>query len=148
MSAPIGAKDSTSPESDDRIAMFGRYVQLEFLGQGGMARVYKAYGPSLGRTVALTFVKADDPQLTHRLLLEARSQARVEQEHVCKIYEAGEVDGKPYIAMQYISGKTLKESNEHLSLKQKVQLMKQVAEGVHAAHKAGLIHRDLNQRTF
>ncbi len=104
MSAPIGGKDSISPESADRIVLFGRYVQLEFLGQGGMARVYKAFDPSLGRTVALKFVNVEDPQLAHRLLMEARSQARVEQEHVCKIYEAGEVEGKPYIAMQYIAG--------------------------------------------
>ena len=68
-----------------------------------MARVYKAYDPSLGRTVALKFVKAEDPQLTVRLLREARSQARIDQEHVCKIYETGQADGKPYIAMQYIS---------------------------------------------
>jgi eukaryotic-like serine/threonine-protein kinase len=141
--ASPSAKKNAFTTDVDRIAVFGRYVQLEFLGQGGMARVYKAYDPSLGRHVALKFVKVDDPQLAHRLLLEARSQARIEHEHVCKIYEAGEVDGKPYIAMQYISGQTLKQLKDEFSLKQKVQLIRQVAEGVHAAHKAGLIHRDL-----
>jgi len=142
MVAPI-AKDSFSPESARRIASFGKYVQLEFLGQGGMARVYKAYDPSLARNVALKFVKAEDPQLTLRLLHEARSQARIDQEHVCKIYETGEAEGKPYIAMQYISGQTLKQLKDDLSLRQKVNAIRQVADGVHSAHQAGLIHRDL-----
>lgn len=142
IASPI-TKDSFSPESAKHIDAFGKYVQLEFLGQGGMARVYKAYDPSLGRTVALKFVKAEDPQLTVRLLREARSQARIDQEHVCKIYETGEADGKPYIAMQYISGQTLKQLKKNLPLQQKVDLIRQVADGVHSAHKVGLIHRDL-----
>ncbi len=141
--AQVGGKESSVTGTAGKIAVFGRYVQLEFLGQGGMARVYKAYDPSLARSVALKFVKVEDPQLAHRLLLEARSQARIEHGHVCKVYETGEVEGKPYIAMQYISGKTLKQLDESLSLRQKVELIRQVADGVHAAHKAGLIHRDL-----
>ena len=140
--ASLETKIPSLSKSLEQIAIFGRYIQLQFLGQGGMARVFKAFDPSLSRTVALKVVKVDDPRLAHRLLVEARSQARVEHEHVCKIYEAGEVDGKPYIAMQYIDGETLKES-KLLSLRQKVQLIRQVAEGVHAAHKVGLIHRDL-----
>jgi eukaryotic-like serine/threonine-protein kinase len=129
-------------QSTEQISVFGRYIQLEFLGQGGMARVFKAIDPTLNRTVALKIVKVDDPRIAHRLLLEARSQARIEHENVCKIYEAGEVEGKPYIAMQHIAGETLKQIKS-LNLKQKVELIRQVAEGVHAAHRAGLIHRDL-----
>jgi eukaryotic-like serine/threonine-protein kinase len=143
MASPTENKSAQFQTTTDRIAVFGRYVQLEFLGQGGMARVYKAYDPSLGRHVALKFVKVDDPKLAQRLLLEARSQARIEHEHVCKIYEAGEAGGKTYIAMQFISGQTLKQLKDSLSLKQKVELIRQVTDGVHAAHKAGLIHRDL-----
>lgn len=129
--------------SIDRIAVFGRFTQLEFIGQGGMARVFKAFDPALGRTVALKFVRVDDPQMVDRLLIEARAQARVEHEHVCKIYDTGEIEGRPYICMQYIHGKMLKDLQNELSLKDKVRLIRQVAEGVHAAHKAGLIHRDL-----
>lgn len=143
MASPNENKSAQFQTGTDRIAVFGRYVQLEFLGQGGMARVYKAYDPSLGRHVALKFVKVDDPKLAQRLLLEARSQARIEHEHVCKIYEAGEADGKTYIAMQFISGQTLKQLKDTFSLKQKVELIRQVADGVQAAHRAGLIHRDL-----
>jgi serine/threonine-protein kinase len=142
ISALIGNKPISLPDSTEQISVFGRYIQLQFLAQGGMARVFKAFDPSLSRSVALKVVKVDDPRLTHQLLVEARAQARIEHEHICKIYEVGDVNGKPYIAMQYIAGKTLKES-QSLPLKQKVQLIRQVAEGVHAAHKTGLIHRDL-----
>lgn len=122
---------------------FGRFQRLLFLGQGGMARVYKAYDPTLGRFVALKFIRGDDPELAARLLLEARSQARIEHSNVCKIYEVGEVDGRRYIAMQYINGKTLKDAVSDLTLDQKIKLMTQVSEAVHSAHRAGLIHRDI-----
>lgn len=122
---------------------FGRYERLEFLGQGGMARVYKAFDPVLGRTVALKFIKGDDPLLAERLLMEARAQARLEHEHLCRVYEVGEIDGIPYIAMQYINGRTLAVMKDELTLPQKIKIMIDVAWAVHAAHRSGLIHRDL-----
>jgi eukaryotic-like serine/threonine-protein kinase len=129
--------------NDNLIPSLGRYEKLELLGVGGMARVYKAFDPTLGRTVALKFIRGDHPQFAERLLMEARSQARIEHDHVCKVYETGTVNGKTFIAMQFIKGKTLSNFIRTLSLEQKVKLMKEVAEGVHAAHRAGLIHRDL-----
>jgi serine/threonine-protein kinase len=81
-------------------AEFGHYTGLQFIGQGGMARVYRAYDSRLGRPVALKFIRGYDFELAERLLLEARSQARIDHPHICKVYEAGEIDGKPYIAMQ------------------------------------------------
>ncbi|HSE41083.1 MAG TPA: protein kinase [Acidobacteriota bacterium] len=129
--------------NDDFIPAVGRFERLELLGVGGMARVYKAFDPTLGRTVALKFIRGDHPEFAERLLMEARSQARIEHEHVCKVYETGTVYGKPFIAMQFIKGETLSNFTRKLSLEQKVKLMKEVADGVHAAHRAGLIHRDL-----
>jgi serine/threonine-protein kinase len=122
---------------------FGRYRDLRFLGAGGMANVYRAEDPVLGRTVALKLIRGGDPGLAERLLAEARAQARVEHEHVCRIYDAGEVDGRPYIAMQFVQGGTLQALAGTLLLEQKVRVVKQVAEAVHAAHRLGLIHRDL-----
>lgn len=122
---------------------FGRYRGLEFLGSGGMAAVYKAHDPTLGRSVALKLLRGDDPQLAERLLLEARAQARIEHEHVCRIYEAGVEEGRPYIAMQYVAGQTLKELHPELTLEQKLRIVQQVAEAVHAAHRVGIVHRDL-----
>ncbi len=122
---------------------FGYYQNLEFLGQGGMAQVYKAHDFRLKRTVALKLLRSIDPELGERLLSEARAQAHVEDPNVCKVYEAGEINGTKYIAMQYIAGKTLNRLIEELSPEEKVKLLKQVAETVHEAHRVGLIHRDL-----
>ncbi len=128
---------SRSPES------FSRYRQLEFIGQGGMAKVYKAYDPLLGRYVALKFLREDNPLFSQRLLVEARAQARIEHDHVCKIYEVGRAEGRVFISMQFIKGRSLRDLVKELSLRDKVRLMKTVAEAVHAAHQAGLVHRDL-----
>jgi serine/threonine-protein kinase len=122
---------------------FGRYRNLHHVGSGGMASVFKADDPVLGRAVALKLIRGDDPTLAGRLLLEARAQARIEHEHVCRIYEAGVENGRPFIAMPFIEGRTLRQLENVLTLEQKLQVMKQVAEGVHAAHRAGLVHRDL-----
>lgn len=133
--------DSVAPEPLP--APFGQYTDFHFIGQGGMARVYRAYDKTLGRLVALKFIRGYGVELAERLLFEARSQARIDHPNICKVYEAGEHEGKPYIAMQYIEGKLLNECAADLTLEQKVHLMKQVAEAMHAAHRAGLIHRDL-----
>ncbi|WP_224240590.1 serine/threonine-protein kinase [Hyalangium gracile] len=120
-----------------------RYAGVRFLGQGGMGQVFLAYDLRLRRNVALKFVKGDDAELVRRLLSEARAQARVEHERVCKVHEVGEVQGKPYIAMQFIDGQPLGQLSEELTVEQKVLALRDAAEGVHAAHRAGLIHRDL-----
>ncbi len=108
-----------------------------------MAFVYKAHDPVLGRTVALKLLRGEDPDLAERLLREARAQARIDHEHVCRIYEAGREDSRPYIAMQYVDGSNLKDLASSLTLEQKLKLMREVAEAVHAAHREGVVHRDL-----
>src|SRR5262247_4730297 len=102
---------------------FGRYRDLRFLGAGGMANVYRAEDPVLGRTVALKLIRGGDPGMAERLLAEARAQARVEHEHVCRIYDAGEVEGRPYIAMQYVEGATLLSLAGTLGLEQKLRVV-------------------------
>src|SRR5262249_51280705 len=69
--------------------------------------------------------------------------ARIEHENICKVYEVGEADGHPYIAMQFISGASLKDLRNDLTLEQKVKVIKQAAEALHAAHRTGVIHRDI-----
>ena len=125
------------------ISNFGRYQDLMFVGEGGMALVYRAFDPSLGRQVALKLLRTDDPALTIRLQQEARVQARIKHQHICKVYEVANIQGKHYIAMQYVEGRTLKQAAAEMSLHEKAQIMKQIAEAVHAAHRAGMIHRDL-----
>ncbi|HET9452144.1 MAG TPA: protein kinase, partial [Aggregicoccus sp.] len=120
-----------------------RYQGVRLLGQGGMGRVFLAYDPRLRRNVALKFLHAGAPVRTTRFFAEARAQARVQHDRVCKVFEVGEVQGKPFIAMQYVDGKSLRALAPELTLEQKVTLLRDAAEGVHAAHRAGLIHRDL-----
>jgi len=120
-----------------------RYQPVRFLGQGGMGQVFLAYEPLLRRNVALKFVRGEDPELARRFLFEARAQARVRHERVCEVYEVGEVRGRGYIAMRYVEGQSLSELSASLTLEQKVLVLRRAVEGVHAAHRVGLIHRDL-----
>ena len=108
-----------------------------------MGEVYLASDPQLGRRVALKFLHCNDPELVERFLREARAQARVEHPSVCQVYEVGEVEGRPYIAMQYIEGRSLDELRGELSLEQKVRLVRDVARGGPRRAQTGLIHRDL-----
>jgi len=120
-----------------------RYRVAYLLGTGGMGTVYKAFDPTLGRWVALKFLHRNDAAQTGRFLREARAQARIAHPNVCQVHEVGEVEGRPYIAMQYIEGSSLGELTEELPLAAKVRLVRDVARAVHAAHRTGLIHRDL-----
>jgi serine/threonine-protein kinase len=125
------------------VAAWERYVNVRFLGRGGMGKVFLAVDPKLRREVAIKFVHGDNPEHVHRLIAEARSQARVNHERVCKVHEVGEVEGKVYIAMQYIAGKPLGSLAGELTLEQKVMLVRGAAVGIHEAHRAGIIHRDI-----
>src|SRR5262249_44947935 len=79
-----------------------RFEPGEFIGEGGMGRVYKARDPRLNRYVALKFLRGGDPQQVRRFIREAQTQARIDHAHICKVHEVGEVEGMPYIAMAYI----------------------------------------------
>jgi serine/threonine-protein kinase len=141
---PNSARDGGAPDQASfPVPGWERYQGVRFLGQGGMGQVFLAYDPRLRRNVALKFVRGDDTELVRRLLSEARAQARVEHERVCQVYEVGEVQGRPFIAMQYIQGVLMGQLAGELTVEQKVLLLRDAAEGVHAAHRAGLIHRDL-----
>ncbi len=118
-----------------------RYRIETLLGQGGMGQVYLAYDPELKRRAALKLMQREDMAATRRLVAEARAQARVRHENVCQVYEVGEARGKTYIAMQHIEGAPLHLAE--LSLEEKALALKQAAEGVQAAHRVGLIHRDI-----
>lgn len=120
-----------------------RYEIGECLGTGGMAHVYRAFDHQLGRPVALKILLADDAATPRRLLREARAQARIRHDHVLDVYETGEIDRRPYIAVRYVSGGTLADLDPSVPLEQKVRLAAQVAEGLHAAHREGLLHGDV-----
>jgi tetratricopeptide (TPR) repeat protein/predicted Ser/Thr protein kinase len=131
------------PQPRDFPTDLPRYRYLGFLGEGGMGQVFQAHDERLQRTVALKFVRTADPDLARRLLREAAAQALIDHPHICKVFDVGEVHGRPYVAMQYIAGETLARCAPDLNLAQKVRLVQQAAEAMHAAHRHGLVHRDL-----
>ncbi|HYG61063.1 MAG TPA: protein kinase [Thermoanaerobaculia bacterium] len=125
------------------LSSWERYRVERFLGAGGMGTVYRAFDPFLDRWVALKFLHWNETSQVGRFINEARSQARVDHPNVCRVYEVGEVEERPYIAMQYIEGRSLSDVRDELPAEAKVRLVRDVARAVHAAHRNGLIHRDL-----
>lgn len=131
--------------SEDGILPDGgpRYDLEECVGEGGMARVHKAFDRQLQRRVALKLLDRIEPDARRRFLREAQAQARVRHDNVLEVYETGDLDGRPFIAMRWVDGPTLLAIRGETSLEQKVRLIAQVAEGLHEAHREGLIHRDV-----
>ena len=122
---------------------FGRFEVIDLLGKGGMGRVWRARDPQLDREVAVKEILGDHPELVARFQQEARTQARVHHPHVCTVYEVGEADGRPFIAMELLEGQTLDRVAPDMSVEATAELMRQVADAVHAAHREGLVHRDI-----
>ena len=125
-----------------------RYKIVERLGEGGMGVVYKAEDTTLGRPVALKFLAAHllhDEEAKQRFLREAKSAAAITHPNICHVYEVGEDGGKTFLAMTYLKGETLEEriAKGPLPLKDALDLGRQVAEGLAAAHAEGIVHRDI-----
>lgn len=120
-----------------------RYEIIRELGMGGMGTVFLARDLTLNRQAALKFLRKQGPQGVQRLVKEARAQARITHEGVCKIFEVGEVAGLSYIAMEYIQGQTLTKAHKTMTLEEKVETVRRVAEALHEAHRLGIIHRDI-----
>lgn len=125
------------------LAAWPRYAIDSCLGQGGMAVVYKARDRKLGRTVALKLMRSVHPHMADRFLREARAQARLHHPAVCQIFEAGEYEGTPYIAMEYLPGEQLHLVRSPMSLEEKVSVVREVALALQAAHSLGILHRDI-----
>ncbi|MGD2115745.1 MAG: serine/threonine-protein kinase [Acidobacteriota bacterium] len=113
------------------------------LGEGAMGRVLRAYDEELRRDVAVKILRHDDPAAVERFLREARAQARVDHPNVARVYDVGYRDGRPCIVMQLVAGEPLDAALRERTLEEKVRVVRSVAEAIHAAHEAGLVHRDL-----
>jgi tetratricopeptide (TPR) repeat protein len=143
------------PESPltDPHSLVGRrvshYEVLELLGAGGMGVLYKAADTRLGRPVALKFLPPQlslDSAFKERFEREARAVAALDHPNVCTIHEIGETeDGQLFIAMAYYQGETVKQkiARGPLEVEEALELAKQAASGLVAAHRTGLVHRDI-----
>jgi len=130
-------------------SQIGRYDILELVGRGGMGVLYRARDPILERDVALKMMHVDfheDANARERFQREAKAVARLQHRNVVTIHELGEVDGTPYIVMEFLGGRDLEKvlkAHEPMTVSQKLDIAIQLCDGLAYAHDQGIVHRDI-----
>nr|AUN35758.1 ATP-dependent DNA helicase UvrD/PcrA-like protein [uncultured bacterium] len=130
------------------VKTIAHYRIVALVGAGGMGAVYKAYDNKLQRVVALKLLPSEyvsQEDRRRRFFQEARAASALNHPHILTIYEVGEDDGRPYIAMEYVEGDTLRKKigSNGLQLRETLDIAIQIASGLARAHELGIIHRDL-----
>jgi serine/threonine-protein kinase len=131
------------------VQLVGRYRIKERIGEGAIADVYSAHDPSIGRDLAIKVLKSElrqNQEITARFLREARAAGALSHPAIVTIYDVGEVDGYPYIAMELLDGQPLDEVLQQygkLELNHALRIGHQLANALDYAHCLGVIHRDI-----
>jgi formylglycine-generating enzyme required for sulfatase activity/tRNA A-37 threonylcarbamoyl transferase component Bud32/DNA-directed RNA polymerase subunit RPC12/RpoP len=137
------------PEGPGELGRLGPYRIVKVLGAGGMGLVLQAEDPLLKRAIALKVMRpelAKTKDAHQRFLREARAVAAIEHPHIVHVYQVGEDRGVPFLAMPLLKGESLEarlQREVKSSVSEAIRLGRQMAEGLAAAHKMGLIHRDI-----
>ncbi|HEU4931524.1 MAG TPA: protein kinase [Pyrinomonadaceae bacterium] len=152
MESPAVAQAADDLAAEEKLTPGQRvkhYQIVNLIGEGGMGEVYLATDTILGRRVALKVLPAfvsKDPERLRRFTQEARAASRLTHPNVCVVHEVGETDdGRPFIAMEYIEGMTLRQRirSQAMKLGDVLDIAIQIADALTAAHEAGIVHRDI-----
>ncbi len=143
--------EPVSPEPAAGLRPVGRYMLTGSLGRGAMGAVYRAMDPLIERTVAIKVLSVELPaseqaDFRDRFFREAKAAGRLNHPNIVTIYDVGESEGTPYIAMEYLPGRTLRETLDSgvvLPIRRAVEIAMLVARGLDYAHEQGIIHRDI-----
>ncbi|MCU7924090.1 MAG: protein kinase [Candidatus Thiodiazotropha sp. (ex Dulcina madagascariensis)] len=127
----------------------GRFSLIEEIGEGAMSIVYKAFDPEINRTLAIKLLRGEcaaDPEYRYRFLQEAKAAGKLTHPNIVTIFDVGEADQGPYIAMEFLEGRTLEEmmdSDTQISTREAVVYGIQLAEALDYSHARGIVHRDV-----
>jgi serine/threonine-protein kinase len=126
----------------------GRYKIVDRIGGGGMGSLYLAHDPAIDRMVAIKALKEgfDTEELRERFARESRAAGRLRHPNIVTIFDVGEHDGQPFIAMEYVPGETLAQlirRRPAMPQSRKVRLIEEICDGLAYAHRSGIIHRDV-----
>ncbi|MGH8908752.1 MAG: Stk1 family PASTA domain-containing Ser/Thr kinase [Egibacteraceae bacterium] len=141
--------DKTTARSEQsRPVLAGRYVLQGLLGQGGMADVELAFDQILDRPVAAKMLHsryASDPSFLQRFRREAQAAASLNHPNVVAVYDTGDSDGRPFIVMEYVRGRSLRDvlRSEEILPERAAEIVGEAALALHYAHERGLVHRDV-----
>jgi len=145
---PFGTLPGGGPRGE-QMQQAGRYRIIERIGRGGMATVFRAHDPQIGRDVALKFLHAslcEGDDYRARFLQEARAAGGLSHPNIVTVHDVGEIEGRPYMAMEMLSGITLAEELEHaktIPVRDAVVMAIQLARALDYAHGKGIVHRDI-----
>jgi hypothetical protein len=131
--------------SRDPARRFGPFILVKELGRGGSGVVHAAWDTSLKRRIALKVLLACDPEQFERFSREAQAVARLEHPGIIRVLDLAHLNGRPYIAMEYVEGRSLRElfNDQSLRTRQFVSVLRDVAEALGHAHAQGIVHRDV-----